>query len=368
MIILAMLSQLGASAAANASQNSAVTGTKFFYVDPGGFIDTKLAQDSGGTRLDDAKRAIEDVISGNKNSLLVFPDDLTTGRINIYENSTGLVADQRSTAIARQLLQVSLAKTDSRPGLIKPLTGTIEVSRVGYKNGAVDPGLQSVAPPLIYLLLYFVVTIFLGNQIMASFAEEREQKIREVLFLDASPTTVFSTRILTTAILGLTQLLCMLLPLAAFYVAFGAGLGLPSMAFHNWVLDGGKLLAGLVILLFGVGLTVSVHAAIGARLRSVREGSGFVTLFAILMFAPGYALGLISEQPNSLIVQVLTYFPPTAPSTLMFRNAFGNISWVEGAIACCLLAVAIVAAFFLGRRAYVDQPPFTLGRQISSRK
>lgn len=176
VITFAILSQFGASAAAAASQNNAVTGMKFFYVDAGGVIDTKLAEESGGSRVDNAERAIEDVISGEKNSLLVFPADVTTGRIDIYENSTSLVGDQRSSAIARQLLQVSLARADSRPGLIKALTGSIEVSRVGYRNGAVDPGLQSVAPPLIYLLLYFVVTMFLGNQIMASFAEEREQK------------------------------------------------------------------------------------------------------------------------------------------------------------------------------------------------
>lgn len=160
----------------------------------------------------------------------------------------------------------------------------------------------------------------------------------------------------------------MLLPLATVYIAFGADLGLPSLDFEKWVLDGGRLLLGLVVLLLGVGFMVSVHAAIGARLRSVREGSGFATLFAILMFAPGYALGLISEQPNSLIVQVLTYFPPTAPSTLMFRNAFGNISMVEALIACVVLAGATLTVFTLGRRAYVGQPLFTVGRRAAFRE
>ncbi|MFK0009252.1 ABC transporter permease [Paenarthrobacter sp. NPDC090520] len=363
VIVLAILSQLGASAATTASQGNSVTGLKFFYVDPNGVIDDRLAEESGGTQVYDTDSAIKDVVNGTKNSLLVFPSDVTTGRINIYENSTGLVGDQKSSAVARQLLQISLAKSDSRPGLIKPLTGTIDISRVGYRNGVVDPGLQSVAPPLIYLLLYFVVTMFLGNQTMGSFAEEREQKIREILFLDASPTTVFTTKILTTAILGLTQLVCMLLPMALFYFAFGANLGLPSLALHSWVLDGAKLLTGFVVLLLGIGFMVSVHAAIGARLRNVREGSGFAALFAVLMFAPGYALGLISEQPNSQIVQVLTFFPPTAPSTLLFRNAFGNISLAQVVVASLVLAVTTIAVFAVGQRAYVGRGIFAVERR-----
>ncbi|MCT9871986.1 ABC transporter permease [Paenarthrobacter aurescens] len=352
VIVLVILAQLGAAATKSNGSSDTVGVMTFYYADPGNFIDSKLADESGGTRVLDAAAAIEDVAAGSKQTLLVYPTDLSSGRIDIYENNTGLVGDQRSTALARQLLQVSLVRGLETPELTKPLTGSIEVNRVGYRNGSTDPGLWSVAPPLVYLLLFFAVTIFLGQQIMSSFAEEREQKIREILFLDASPASVYATKILTTATLGLVQLLVMSLPLGIFYLAAGRDLGLPLPAIDLWVFDASKMAVGLVILALGVSFMVAIHAAIGARIRSAREGSAFATLFVLMMFAPGYTLGLLSEDPGSPIVQVLTFFPPTAPSTLLFRNAFGNVSTAELIVSCVILLAATILAFVIGRRVY----------------
>ncbi|MCP1410807.1 ABC transporter permease [Paenarthrobacter sp. A20] len=355
VIVLVILAQVGTAAAEKNAANSTVGVMDFNYVDPGCVIDVKLAEESGGTQVFDVASAIHDVEEGRTQTLLVFPVNPANGRIDIYENNKGLVGDQRSTPLARHLLQISTIRGAALPELAKPLTGSIEVNRVGYRNGSADPGLSSVVPPLLFLLLYFVVTIFLGNQIMSSFAEEREQKIREVLFLDTSPASVYATKILTTAVLGLVQLLSMSLPLVVVYVAVGRDLGLPLPAFQTWVLDGSKMVVGLLILLLGVVFMVSIHAAIGARLRSVREGSAFATLFVILMFAPGYALGLLSEEPGSQIVQLFTFFPPTAPSTLLFRNAFGNVSAAELIVSCAVLLVASSLAFFIGRRVYAGK-------------
>lgn len=354
VIVLVLLAQVG-TAAAEKNATSTVGVMDFNYVDPGGVIDVKLAEESGGTQVFDVASAIHDVEQGKAQTLLVFPINPANGRIDIYENNKGLVGDQRSTPLARHLLQISTIRSAALPELAKPLTGSIEVNRVGYRNGSADPGVSAVVPPLVFLLLYFVVTIFLGNQIMSSFAEEREQKIREVLFLDTSPASVYATKILTTAVLGLVQLLTMSLPLVVVYVALGRDLGLPLPAFQTWVLDGSKMVVGLLILLLGVVFMISLHAAIGARLRSVREGSAFATLFVILMFAPGYALGLLSEDPGSHIVQVFTFFPATAPSTLLFRNAFGNVSAAELIVSCAILLVASSLAFVIGRRVYAGK-------------
>ncbi|WP_144661309.1 ABC transporter permease [Paenarthrobacter nicotinovorans] len=366
VIVLATLAQLGAAATVKNSANGTVGVMKFHYVDPGGFIDAKLAEEAGGTKDVDAPAAIKQVTAGGLQTLIVFPGDLSSGRIDIYENNKGLVGDQQSTALARQLLQTSLVRGLKSPELTKPLTGTIEVNRVGYRNGSVDPGLWSVAPPLVFLLLYFAVTIFLGNQIMSSFAEEREQKIREVLFLDASPSSVFLTRILTTAILGLVQLAAMSLPLLLFYLLAGRDLGLPLPAFNLWVLDASKMSAGLVVLLLGVLFMVASHAAIGARIRSAREGSAFATLFVIMMFAPGYTLGLLSEEPDSAVVRILTFFPPTAPSTLLFRNAFGNIQAAEFICSCAWLLAVSVLVLTVGRRVYSGRPLWKTGPMSGS--
>jgi ABC-2 type transport system permease protein len=62
------------------------------------------------------------------------------------------------------------------------------------------------------------------------------------------------------------------------------------------------------------------------------------------MFLPFYAIGAIMSAPSQLVVQVLSYFPLTAPITLMIRNAIGNVSVPELLVG---MAITIVTGVLL---------------------
>lgn len=352
MILLGFLVQSSESAIRKSSDVSGLTSFAFHYADYSGLIDADLAMRVGGSIATDVDKAKEEVKIGKIQTLIVYPSDVARGKIQIFENNVGLVGDQKSTALARQLLQMSVARTVDSPQIVKSLTASVEVNRAGYRNGVPDPGLAAVAVPMLFLLVYFTMTIFLGNQIIGGFAEEREQKIREVLFVDVTASSVFLARMAATTVLGALQLAIMVIPIAMAYFAIGPSLGLPLPAFSTWVLDSSKMLVGFATLLLGVAMMIAVHAAVGAKIKSVREGSAFGTLFIIAMFSPSYILGVISENPGSLAVQTMTYFPLTAPSTLLFRNALGNISLLELIISMTVVAITSVVTTLAAIRIY----------------
>lgn len=66
------------------------------------------------------------------------------------------------------------------------------------------------------------------------------------------------------------------------------------------------------------------------------------------MFIPFYAYSLIISDPDSLIVQVFTYFPLTVPVTAMLRNGFGTLGTGEAAIVIAELFIIGVLILRLG--------------------
>ena len=59
----------------------------------------------------------------------------------------------------------------------------------------------------------------------------------------------------------------------------------------------------------------------------------------IMMFIPFYIVTMVVSDPGSLIVQIFTFFPFTAPITAMLRNAFGSLNGISAAIVIAELFV-----------------------------
>jgi ABC-2 type transport system permease protein len=70
----------------------------------------------------------------------------------------------------------------------------------------------------------------------------------------------------------------------------------------------------------------------------------------IMIFVPFYVVSLIVSDPHALIVEVMTYFPYTAPVTAMLRNGFGSLPLLES----CIVLVELFGLGFLALRVAVQ--------------
>ena len=62
---------------------------------------------------------------------------------------------------------------------------------------------------------------------------------------------------------------------------------------------------------------------------SATEASRFLGVAIIWNFIPIYAISSVLISPHTLIVTIFTYFPLTAPTTALLRNAVGSLSTGE---------------------------------------
>ena len=131
------------------------------------------------------------------------------------------------------------------------------------------------------------------------------------------------------------------LPVVVGYLFFRENLALPDVDLSHLSLEPGAIFVGSMLLLGGFILFTGTLVAIGAMVPTAKEAGTFFAPLMIMIFIPFYVVSLVVSDPKALIVQVLTYFPYTAPVTAMLRNSFGSLSSVEAGI-------VIVELFALG--------------------
>ncbi len=96
---------------------------------------------------------------------------------------------------------------------------------------------------------------------------------------------------------------------------------------------------GLLILVGGFALFTTTLVAIGAVMPTAKEAGNFMGVMMALIFVPFYAVALVISDPQSVIVQIFTFFPFSAPVTALLRNGFGSLSLPEAGIVIAILFV-----------------------------
>lgn len=243
----------------------------FTFTDASGLVDDDVAAAFGGTRVSDDDAAVLDVRAGRVEAHVVVPADPTTTAVRVYGVDVGLLTNDRYAAVTRALLQTAAQDEVGSPELVALVRGDVVVTARTYDDdGAVTPGFEAAVPPLSLLVVFFLSVIMLGNQMLTSTLEEKENRV----------------------------------------------------------------------------------LAIGASVPTVKEAGNWFAPLSILVFLPLYVVGLVVSEPDSLIVQVFTYFPYTAPSTALLRNGLGTLSGWEAAIVVVELFVLGVLALRLAVRLF----------------
>jgi ABC-2 type transport system permease protein len=89
---------------------------------------------------------------------------------------------------------------------------------------------------------------------------------------------------------------------------------------------------GFMLLVGGFTLFTGTLVAVGAIMPTAKEAGNVFGVVTALLFAPFWVISLVASDPQSLIVQIFTYFPYSASVTGMMRNGLGSLGNVSSAI------------------------------------
>lgn len=304
----------------------------FSYTDASGYVNPAIAIALGGRKATDQARAIADVKSGRTDAYFAYPSDPAKQPTKVYGVDNGIFENGKYSAVASRILVVSAQSRIGSKTLAALAQGTFSVTSTTYKAGRESGGINEIIPPMVFLAIFYVVIMLLGNQMSSSLLEEKENRITETILTTLNPVTLVIGKVISLFIVGTVQMLAFALPVVVGYLFFRAELNLPYVDLSHLVFNPGSVIVGALLLFAGFTLFTTTLVAVGAIMPTARDAGQVVAPLSILNFVPLWAASLVVSDPRAFIVQIFTYFPYTAPVTAMLRNGLGSLSSLEAIV------------------------------------
>ncbi|BDZ48344.1 hypothetical protein GCM10025867_05850 [Frondihabitans sucicola] len=317
---------------ANSSTDNSVSSQKnqkfsFTYSDASGVVDPSIVKAVGGSKASSPSAAIAAVKSGKLDAYFDYPADPAKQATKVYGVDKGIFDNGKYSSVASSILTASAEAKVHDAKLTTLVKGDLPVDATTYdSSGAVSGGIGSVIPPLLFLAIFYVVILLLGNQMLTSTLEEKENRVTEMILTTLNPTTLIIGKVVSLFIVGIVQMLVFALPVVVGYLFFRTSLNLPALDLADLQLDPWQMITGALLLIGGFTLFTGTLVAVGAIMPTAKEAGQIFGVMMALIFVPFYGVTLIVSDPHALIVQVFTWFPYSAPVTAMLRNGFSSLS------------------------------------------
>lgn len=325
---------------ADAQKNSRF---EFLYTDHSGLVDPTIAKQAGGTEIRSEAEGVEEVQIGGTPAYFIYPADPAKEPIKVYGEDAGVFQNGKYSAVAESVLSTSVEHSMSDPTGVAILQGHVNSSTTTFKDGKVAPGFEAILPALIFLAAFFVVIVFLGNQMLNSTLEEKENRVTEMILTTINPTNLLLGKVISLFGVGLIQLAVYAVPLVIGFVFFRGQLDVPALDLTGLVFDPQKMIVGALILVGGFALFIGSLVALGAIMPTAKDAAPLMSVVIFAVVVPLYASSYALSSPQSPIVQVLAYFPYTAPIMALILNAFGSLPlWQAIVIIAELFALSYV--------------------------
>lgn len=297
-------------------------------------------------QISDARQALQ---AGQISSYLVIPEDfLETGTIELYSLEkespvTGFeLSDELSDIVVTSLLK---DKVDD-PTLTRvrdPVN--IKSYNLGDSGEFSEQGIAEIfasfgLPILTAFLLFFSIFSSSGF-LLRGVAEEKENRIIEILLSSATPFEILTGKIVGLGAVGLLQVVIWL---AA--ITLGSGYALPIK------IEPVTLFLALIYFVFGFLFFASVMAGIGAVTSSLQESQQIAGLFTFAAASPLMFMQLILTNPDSSFSIFLSLFPLTSPVVMLIRMGATAVPISQILASIFILLISVYVVILLSSRLF----------------
>lgn len=312
---------------------------------------TKIAiTDAAGILPSDAPYVIngdkeygkEMVKNGEVDLYFYIPADFAESKkAEFYHISEGLdIFNNDGNILKGILLQNAMERVDTLDGLA--LTGGFEiVDNKMDKNGEAANPLGKAIIPFAFGIVFFMFIALCGNRFLLNVVEEKENRISELILTSVSSKHLIVGKIIALLILGVVQILALVIPvlILAFINRDNPMIG---MVMSTIEFDPVTIILSLMLFMVSVIFYAGTCTFVGSLVSTAKDASSFIGPAIIAMVFPLYFMQMFMVAEPNMAVQIMTYFPFSAPIALMLRSGFGTISVAELCVG--ILVVAVSAA------------------------
>ena len=222
---------------------------------------------------------------------------------------------------------------------------------------------------IILAMLVYMFILFFGGQVMQGVAEEKTNRIIEVIISSVKPFQLMMGKIIGVSLVALTQFLLWILLTGVLYVGFSAAVGLsnPGVLSSGTVMtqeitsndimsnesvqhivqigqsiDFSTIIISFIIFfILGYLLYATLYAAIGSLVDNNTDSQQFTLPITVPLILAMISTFYIVNDPDSSLSVWLSMIPFTSPIAMMVRIPFGVPIWQ------IVLSVVILAGSFV---------------------
>lgn len=298
----------------------------------------------------DKEYGIEMVKDGEVDLYFYIPEDfLETRKAEFYHISEGLeIFNFDGNMLKTLMMQDAATRVDELD--ILALTGGYEiVDNKITKDGEDSNALGKAIIPFAIGITFFLFIALCGNRFLLTVVEEKENRISEMILTSVSSKHLIVGKIIAMLVLGLVQILALVIPiLILVFVNRDNQLISPIVSMIE--IDPVAIALSILLFIASSVLYAGTCTFVGSLVSTAKDASSFIGPAIIMMVFPLYFMQMFMMEPN-VVVQIMTYFPFSAPIALMLRGGFGTISTFEY---CIGILVVVVSAVVMIRLAVVS--------------
>jgi len=313
-------------------------------------------------RAEDPQAAAQQVRDGELDALLTITRD-DEGELEFEylgsaspTNQTRLIITQAATglAMADRLAREGIGQEQMAEIFELPTFTAIPVDPDDARDEEDFGGGFILAYAVV--ILTFIAILTYGNWVAQSVAEEKSNRVMELLITAATPRQLLVGKVLGSGAAGLSQYVVIVVAAVIGFVANGpvsdalavsgqAPITLPD-------LDPSMILSFGAFFLLGFALYATLYAAVGSmvtRVEDVQQAAGPLIFLAMGGYLASVA-GL--NDPDSQLVSMLSIVPFFSPYLMPARMLLTSPSTGEVLLALALLAASVVVALWVASRIY----------------
>jgi len=291
--------------------------------------------------------------------VFVIPEDyLKTGQVEWLHGRGGAFSgadpgpSDTSAAAVRAYLRTSLAVNEVAPEpLARAVAGArFERVRIGEDGLPVqeDPGVGTFVVSLVSTILLIFAIIIGASSLAQAVAEEKENRMMEVLLTSVKPLSVMAGKVLA---LGTAELIMLAVWVGSLVVIVPRIFGVIASG-SEFPINPGLLAWVLAFFLAGYFISAVIMAGIGAVTSKVQEANQLAFLVIMPLWAPIYAMPVIISSPDGALARALSFIPFTAPSAMMTRLAVDGASALESLASLAVIVLTGMALLWACARVF----------------
>ena len=265
--------------------------------------------------LDSLKHAADDAVFRNKidGCILILNSGTDSVKLEYRTQSVGNFKDEDRIESAFNKIRVALKLQEQKvkPAVIQLISKKIKLTQIKIeKNGKEGKAdfLTIFFSSFIFILLLMMMTIYSGQMLIRSLIEEKSNRLIEILISSCTTEELLTGKIFGLSLLGLFQIFIW----SVIGLSLAGSSLIPISAFdHLFIL--------LIYFLMGFIFYSAIFVGVGSMVSTEQEAQQITSYLNLFIILPVVLAVPAIQNPNSLLVSILSYIPFTLPSIMLIR-------------------------------------------------